>query len=159
MILDQRYRWMPTTGGHGVCRVRAFQTPLGILMILTDVSSLESTVRLDQEFNCVIRALDAADDIRRLPGYAGMDFAMWFYGFDSVFGPLLHRLQRCGEFQAWGKDGYEPMAPEFLEPYLDGAKLVDLLEVRATFHVDWDGTSASIRPAGDKRGDKRMGEA
>ncbi len=154
MILDQRYRWMPTTGGNGVCRVRAFHTPMGILMILMDVPSIESTVRLDQEFNCVIQALDAADDIRRLPGYSGMDFAMWFYGFDSVFGPLLHRIQRSGEGQAWGRDAFDPMAPEFFEPYLDGAKLGDLLEVRASLHVVWDEASGSLRPAGgEKAGD------
>ncbi len=151
MVLDQRYRWMPTTGGHGVCRVRGFQTPLGILMILTDVPALESTVRLDQEFNTVIRALDAADDIRRLPGYAGADFAMWFYGFDSLFGPLLHRLQRSGaEGQGWGKDSYEPMAPEFFEPYLDGAKLYDLLEVRTIFRLEWDEASNCLRPSSEE---------
>ena len=142
MLLDHRYRWTPSMGGEGVCRVRAFETPLGIMVILTAVPILEATVRLDTEFDSVIRALSATEDITNLPGFDGPDSAMWLFGFDTKNGPNLCRIQE--RFPArrnkdrnrpyrgyWLLDQWGPMPPAMFEPYMDGVKLEDLLEVRA----------------------------
>ena len=142
MLLDHRYRWTPSTGGEVVCRVRAFQTPLGIIVILTAVPILEATVRLDTEFDSVIRALALTDDIKNLPGFEDASSVMWLFGFDSRSGAQLCRIQE--RFRArknreqnresrgfWHLDQWGPMPPVVFEPYMDGVKLEDLLEVRA----------------------------
>jgi len=142
MLLDHRYRWTPSTGGEGVCRVRAFQSPLGVIVILTAVPILEATVRLDTEFDSVIRALALTEDIMNLPGFEDASSVMWLFGFDSKAGPQVCRIQerrrarknRDHELESrgfWHLDQWGPMPPALFEPYMDGVKLEDLLEVRS----------------------------
>lgn len=138
MLLDHRYRWTPSSGGEGVCRVRAFQTPLGLMVVLTAVPILEATVRLDAEFNSVVRALSATEDIRNLPGFEDASSVMWLFGFDTPEGARLSRIQErfpprknrdMGQ-GFWLLDQFGPMPAWLFEPYMDGVRLEDLLEVR-----------------------------
>jgi len=129
ILLDRRYRWTPSAGPQATCRVRAFQSPLGPLVIVTAVPKPEALVRLEGESNSLVLALAASVDFLNLPGFTGLDSAMWFIGRDAADGPYLQRIQQRMN-DRWEVDPGDHLDAKAFECFMDGAKLEDLLEER-----------------------------
>lgn len=127
MHFNRRFRWMPSSGvGQGVCRVRAFQSPLGLLVVLSPLPFLEAGIRLDQELGSLVEALSVDPGFKELMGSGGAGAAMWWMLVDGREGPSLCRVR--GADGIWSVDLADQIRGEAFQAFLGGLQLSELVE-------------------------------
>lgn len=132
MHFNRRFRWVPSSGvGQGVCRVRAFQSPLGLLVVLSPLPLLEAGIRLDQELGSLVEALSVDPEFSDLTGPGGIGAAMWWMLMDGRGGPSLCRIR--GEEGVWSVDLADQIRGDAFQAFFGGLQLSELVETPRTW--------------------------